>query len=218
MKQKIIRRHDGAEFVHSEGTEILLTKPGFALIEVEIGPDGKRVGEVNISRQEFEGNEVALRQQIARKFPHLTQLIDRPELCNAVLASLAQQTAAPAAPAPVTPPVPPADAPATLEETALTDLPGTKVSAVDATVAPLPDLLSDVTDADVGPTPIEKAVTAYRGELMNLTRDVIVERVAADFPDAAPVSGTKGVMSGIACGLLEAKLVAEAAALGTPPA
>jgi hypothetical protein len=230
MKQKIIRRSDGVEFVHSEGTKILLTKPGFALIELEIGPDGKRVGEVNISRQEFVGNEVALRQQIARKFPHLTQLIDRPDLCNAVLASLAQQSAAPVSDAPtpaaapvVTPPATTVDAPPpAADESEITDVPGAKESTVAPLDAPPPAAEgADGADGPAGggdgePSPIDMAVAAYRGVLMNLTRDTIIERVAVDFPDADPVSGTKGAMSGIACGLLEAKLVAEAFTTADP--
>jgi hypothetical protein len=230
QKLKIIRRHDGVEFVHSEGTEILLKKKGFALIEIELDDNGKRVAEVNISSQEFVGNEVALRQQIERKFPHLIQLIDRPDLCNVVLAALAQQGNPPSTPAPAphipntaaTPGTPPAATdsktpPATVEESELKDLPGTKQSAVDTTVAPLLPL----TDGDGGagePSTIDLAVANYRGELMNLTRDAIVARVAADFPDADPVSGTKGAMSGVACTLLGNKLTAEAAALATPTA
>jgi hypothetical protein len=75
-KMKILRRRDGAEFPYSEA---LARRNDMRVIEVMF-EKGTRVGkEIDLTRLEDAQTDLALRQAIARKWPHLVEFIDHPE-------------------------------------------------------------------------------------------------------------------------------------------
>lgn len=87
MKMKVLRRNDGKEFCYSEDTAHLAKRGDIRLIEVEIDPlTRKRKGEVDLSRLDTESTDLALREAIAKKWPHVAQLLDRPDLVRVALA------------------------------------------------------------------------------------------------------------------------------------
>lgn len=88
-KLQVYRRNtDGREFIASEDTAELSKDGRFRLIEIEIDGKGHRVGEVDLSRLDSEGTDKALREAIARKFPHVFPLLDFPDVAKMAVAVL----------------------------------------------------------------------------------------------------------------------------------
>ena len=87
MKMKILRRNDGKEFCFSEDTAGLAKRADMRLIEVEIDPvTKKRVKEIDLTMIGSATTDKALREAVAKKWPHLVPLIDRPDLVRVALA------------------------------------------------------------------------------------------------------------------------------------
>jgi hypothetical protein len=80
---KILRRVDnGREFNYDPMMDGLVRKGILRVIEKHIGENGKLVDEIDLTRLDDDNNEKALREAIARKWPHLVPLIDRPEVAR----------------------------------------------------------------------------------------------------------------------------------------
>jgi hypothetical protein len=80
-KIKVLRREDGREFTYSPELDGLVRKGQLRLIEKTFD-DGKYVDEVDLTKVDDDNNEDVLRLAISRKWPHLTALIDRPDLAR----------------------------------------------------------------------------------------------------------------------------------------
>ena len=90
MKIKVLRRNDGKEFCYSEDTKALAKRADIRLIEIEVDADtGKRLDEVDLSQLESATGDRALREAIARKYPHVMPLLDRPDLVRVAMAGAA---------------------------------------------------------------------------------------------------------------------------------
>jgi len=78
---KILRREDGREFTYSPELDGLVRKGQLRLIEKKF-EGGVFVDEVDLTKLDDDNSETMLRAAIARKWPHLVELIDQPEVAK----------------------------------------------------------------------------------------------------------------------------------------
>jgi len=80
---KVLKRvSDGRIFTYAPELDVLVRRGIHRLIEQQIDDSGKVVDEIDLTRLDDDNSEVALREAIARKWPHLVDLIDRPEVAR----------------------------------------------------------------------------------------------------------------------------------------
>jgi hypothetical protein len=181
MKMRIFRRNDGREFVCSEDTiHVLSKRADMRLLEVEIDPvTRKRLNEVDLTQLGSATQDLTLREAIARKWPHVLPLLDRPDLVRVAMAGAAGGND-----------LPPVDAPrfdvAADSVASLPPLPLVGVEDVDATP---PDVEPDevppagpAVDAPVvPPDPIDTAVMLFEVQLREApSRDAVAAAAAAE--------------------------------------
>jgi hypothetical protein len=81
---KILRREDGREFTYSPELDGLVRKGMLRLIEKRF-ENGVFADEVDLTKIDDDNTESMLREAIARKWPHLVELIDQPEIARMAL-------------------------------------------------------------------------------------------------------------------------------------
>ncbi len=195
--RKVLRRNDGKTLNFGPESEHLAERSDMRVIELEYDDEGRLTNEVDLTRLHSETTERALREAIARKWPYLVALIDRPEVCKTALAAIEgamlESKPATAAPADTTPPAPARAAKKTpaASAPAKTSAPAPGASAA----APKGNATDTTPPTETDPAiAAEKAIDAQlvvkKQELMDLaSRELVAEHVKTELgADLAPAN------------------------------
>jgi YD repeat-containing protein len=205
--RKVLRRNDGKTLNFGPESEHLAERSDMRVIELAYDDEGRLTGEVDLTRLHSETTERALREAIARKWPYLVALIDRPEVCKTALAAIEgamlESKPATAAAADTTPPAP-ARAP---KKTPAASPPAkTSTPASGASAAAPKGNAAETDPAIAAAKAIDAQLAVKKQELMDLaSRELVAEHVKTEL-GADLASANKPTMIRNALDLYRAEL------------